>query len=368
MRFAAARRRRRALIQPRPVLAIACMLTLVGLTGCSPTPVETPAPPKSELTLAHARKLFATFITADDVARAAGEESLELSLVSQAQLPLTVAGYERAGYSGGTTARYSYGRPRVYVPQMKSFPLWFAAVVQRTPVGGGSTRTAIMVFSRPEATDSWQLSLSTLLLPGMSLPPIALDKNGYAIALATFEADLLVSPNSVGAVQAAVANDGPASRAAALVAPGPYTTGLHERIVNAKRQVTGTGVTYDSAFGGTAFPLYALRTTDGGGLVLYSLNRSTARLSRHPPGPEIPVPPAFAPILYATGRQLVRTELDTTETYQYGAYVPASQPRRSTGETGSTRSTSSTSSTSGTGGTKLRVIAVDGGPTGADGT
>ncbi len=226
------------------------------------------------MTPTHARHVFNTFVTTLDVARAASDERLELLLVNEAQLPLTVSAYERADYSGARTTRYRYGSPKLYVPQLKGFPLWFVAVVPRTPAQGGPTRTAIMVFNREEPADTWRLSVSTLLAPGATLPRVAVDHDGYATPLATFQRGLLASPNSVGALQAAVAADGPAARAATIVAAGPFTTGLYRQIMNAKHQVSRLGLLYDSVLVGTAFPLYALRTADGGGLVLYSLDRS----------------------------------------------------------------------------------------------
>ena len=192
------------------VLVVALMLGARGCASSTSRRDSRTAAPPGEVTLAFARQVFSAFVTTDDVARAAGDESLELSLVSEAQLPLTVSAYEQADYTGTPAPRYRYGPPAVYVPQMKSFPLWFVAVAPRTPARGGPARTAIMVFSRPTATDSWQLSLSTLLQPGAALPRIALDASGHATALATFDHGLLVSPNSVGAVQAALADEGPA--------------------------------------------------------------------------------------------------------------------------------------------------------------
>ncbi len=297
------------------------------------------------MTPTHARHVFNTFVTTLDVARAASDERLELLLVNEAQLPLTVSAYERADYSGARTTRYRYGSPKLFVPQLKGFPLWFVTVVPRTPAQGGPTRTAIMVFNREEPADTWRLSVSTLLAPGATLPRVAVDHDGYATPLATFQRGLLASPNSVGALQAAVAADGPAARAATIVAAGPFTTGLYRQIMNAKHQVSRLGLLYDSVLVGTAFPLYALRTADGGGLVLYSLNRSAVIKPRTKQRRQIVVPPAFAPMLYATGRLVTQSELDTGETFQYAAHVPASQA-----------------------GGVLRVIASDGGPTSADGT
>jgi len=327
------------------VLAVLAAGLLLGAHGCATSVAVQPASaPPGALSLATARQVFNTFVTTDDVARAAGDEGLELSLVSDAQVPLTVATYENAAYFGTPAPRYTYGKPKMYVPQMTGFPFWFAAVVPRTPTRGGPARTAIMVFSRPAADESWQMTLSTLLQPGTALPRIAVATNGHATALATFDHRLLVSPNSTGALQAAVVEEGTAANAATMVAPGPYTTGLHSQIVTTKRQVTRLGLAYDSLLDGTTFPLYALRTADGGALVLYSMNRNTVILRKSKNGRQIEIPPPFAPALYASGSLIVRFELDTTATYQYAAEVP---PGRASG--------------------MMRVIAADGGPTTAGG-
>jgi hypothetical protein len=345
-KITAVRTMRRTAVGAALVLAAALIL---GARGCgSSTAVGTTAARPGPLTVAQARQVYGTFVTTDDVARAAGDESLELALVSEAQLPLTVSAYEQADYTGTPAPRYRFGPPALYVPQMKSFPFWFVVVAPRTPARGGPTRTAIMVFSRPTAADSWKLSLSTLLQPGAALPRIALDPNGHASSLATFDHGLLVSPNSVGALQAALADDGPGAQAASVVAAGPATTGVYDQIVSTKRQLTRLGLRYDSTLQGSAFPLYALGTADGSALVLYSLVRSTTILRPSKGGPQIQIPRGFAPILHAAGRMVIQTELDTGATYQYAAEVPASQH-------------------AGKRAAQMRVVASDGGPTSAGG-
>jgi hypothetical protein len=324
---------------------------LLGAHGCAAAagqPVSGLVPP-DQLTLTHAHQVFATFVTTQDVARSAGDERLELSLVSDAQVPLTVAAYENADFYGVPAPSYTYGPPRLYVPMLRGYPLWFVATAARTPARGGPARTAIMVFSRPTPDNSWQLALSTLLAPGMSLPQIALDSTGHALALATFEHGLLATPNSVGALQAAVAEDGPGSVTAKVMAPGPYTTGLHEQILSDERQVSRLGVAEDSLLVGLSFPIYALRTTDGGALVLYSMGLDSVILRRGTEGRQIEIPPAFAPILFASGNLVVRFELDTGATYEYAAHVPPNAPAGSTPRL-------------------IRVIAADGGPTTAGGS
>jgi len=331
-----------------PPVGVRVRTALIARTTGARLPTAGPdAAPPGELTLNYARQVFDTFAITDEVARAAADESLELSLVSEAQAPLTVSAYEQADYTGTPAPAYRYGTPALYVPQMKSFPLWFVAVAPRIPARGGPTRTAIMVFSRPAVADSWQLSLSTLVAPGAAVPEIAMGAGGHASALATFDHGLIISPNSVGALQAAVADDGRDAAAAGVVAAGPYTTGIYDQIKAATRHATQPGLSYDSQLQGSTYPLYALGTSDGGALVLYSLTLNTV-IKRTAQNRQIQIPPAFAPILYATGRLLIQSELDTGQTYQYAAEVPPSQP---------------TGQPSGL----MRVIASDGGPTSAGG-
>jgi hypothetical protein len=329
-------------------LVLLAGLLLFSTHGCATSvAVQSSEAPPGALSLAAARQVFNTYVTTDDVARAAGDEGLELTLVNNAQVPLTAATFETAAYFGTPVPRYVYGTPRLYVPQMTGFPFWFAAVVRRTPLGGGPARTAIMVFSRAVPDDPWQLSVSTLLLPGETLPPISVGSNGHATALATFDHELLVTPNSTGAVQATVAEQGTDTPASTLIAPGPYTTGLRRQILSAKHKERRAGLAYDSQLDGTTFPLYALRTSDGGGLVLYSLNKNTVILRKGKRGKQIEIPQSFAPVLDAADNLVIMFELDTTETYVFATVVP---PKRSGGSHGI-----------------IRIIAADGAPTDAGG-
>ena len=348
MKLAAVHRTRAAAIALALVLLAG--LLLLGTHGCATSvAVQSSEASQGALSLADARQVFNTFVTTEDVARAAGDEGLELALVSDAQVPLTVATYETAAYFGTPAPRYVYGTPTLYVPRMTGFPFWFAAVVRRTPLGGGPARTAIMVFTRPASDDSWQLSVSTLLLPGATLPPISVDGSGHASALTTFDHHLLVTPNSTGALQATVVEQGTDDPASPLIAPGPYTTVLHNQIVATKHRYIREGFAYGSLLDGTTFPLYALKTADGGGLVLYSLDRNTVILRKDKKqGRQIEIPPAFAPMLDAADNLVIRFELDTTETYQFATEVPPKQSGRSRGV--------------------LRVIAADGGPATAGGS
>jgi hypothetical protein len=320
---------------------------LLGAPACTGSSAATPAATTAPaLTLSAARQAFSTFVTTDDVARASGDEWLDVSLVGNGQVALTTAAYQTADFLGQRVRRYQYGTPRFYVPRLKGYPFWFVVAVPRTPLGGGPTRTAIMVFDRPVSSDPWYLISLTLLGQGNTLPDVALDSAGYATPLATFDANLPVAPDSVGALQATEAQDGPHSAATAVVAPGPYTTGVHDQIVAARKQAQAQGYSYDALLSGASDPVAALKTGGGGALVTYTLNLNSVTLRAKPPVRQIEIPAAYAPLL--NDGLILQYELDTTDTDQYAAVITPKGPH-------------------GKAQPPVNVIASDGGPTSAGG-
>lgn len=333
---------RRALGAPGLILLVAALLAVQGCSGSSAATHTASTSP--ELTLSAAHQAYDTFIAADDVARASGDEWLEVSLVAYGRVGLTTAAYQTADYLGHRVPRYKYGTPQLFVPRVNRYPYWFVAAVPRTPVGGGPTRTAIMVFDKQVSSDPWYLISLSLLGQGETLPSVAVDSSGYATPLATFDKKVPVSPNTVGALQATEAQDGPHSSATKVVGPGPYTTGVHAQIVAAQKQAAAQGYHYDALLSGASDPVAALATSDGGALVAYTLNLNSVTLRSNDPVRQIEIPPAYAPLL--NGSLVVQYELDTTEIDQYAAVI---SPKATPGKP------------------PVTVISFDGGPTNANG-
>lgn len=331
-------------LTPGLVLLAGLLLAAQGCTG--PSAAKTTASTAPALTISSAQQVYSTFVAADDVARASGDEWLEVSLVGEGQVPLTTAAYQTADFLGQRVPRYTYGTPRFYVPRLKEYPFWFMVAVPRTPLGGGPTSTAIMVFDRAVSSDPWSIDSLTLLSHPSTMPAIALDSSGYATPLATFDADLAVSPSSVGALQATVAQDGAHSSATKTVPAGPYTTGVHNQIIDAAKQAQAQGYNYQALLSGTGYPVFPLKTADGGALVSYTLNLNSVTLRSNPPPRQIEIPQAYAPLL--GGDLVLQNELDTTDTDQYTAVIPPKAP-------------------SGKPQRPVGIIASDGGPTSAGG-
>ena len=293
---------------PRALLAILGPLVALGLLlsvqGCS-----TPASAGTSVTgptPASALGVFNSFVTAEKVALANHNELLALSLLTGSQYSITGATYAAASHP---VIGPVYGHPTLYVPKLTTYPQWFMATVPERAAPGDPVRTALLVFDRLDAETTWALSGSVLLNPGAPALKVAVDSSGYATALATSDGALKLRPDVVGAMHAAVADDGPSSAAASVVQAGPQTTGLYQSNAAIARQAAAQNTTYTWELEGTSYPFFALRTAGGGALVFYTMTLATLTVPTHlPPAhsktqlPGIPVPAALRSLVPATHR------------------------------------------------------------------
>ncbi len=294
------------------------------MPGCAPaTSADAVTPASHSVSLAAAEAVYGSYLVASDAAAATGDKAQALSVVTSAQWAQVKGQYTALGTAGTPVPRYRYGKPTFYVPGLASYPQWFmVAVPRRTDTGGrlGPAVSTLLVFARTEKTVPWTLSGSAVL--GQSLPAIALDSNGYATDVATTDPTLLLRPDVVGATQAAVVDDGPASPAAAVVSDGPQTSGLYaaQNAVAAAEQAKG--LQYQWLLQGAAFPQVGLRLTDGGALVLYGMYLATS--NEHPhlvAGSPIPVSPAFT-ALFALPNEIGYHAVYADWTYEFAAIDP----------------------------------------------
>jgi hypothetical protein len=156
------------------------------------------------------------------------------------------------------------------------------------------------------------------------LPAIARSSDGYAIDVSTTDSSLLLRPDVVGATQAAVVDDGPASPAATVVGGGPQTTGLYAAQSTWAHAEQAQGLQYQWLLEGAPFPEFELRTADGGALVLYGMYLNTT--TEHPnlrAGSPIQVPAGISP-LFAEPTEIGYHALWANWTYQFAAIDPPS--------------------------------------------
>jgi hypothetical protein len=266
------------------------------------------------------------------VARASGDERLALSWTDDGQAQLTAAEFRKAAFTGDPVARYDYSGQKFYVPRLTKYPKWFVVTADRAGkdargVAERETRDVLMAFVRKSPESRWRLSLATS--PDKQTPEakkaaqIVVDKDGYATPLATFDVGLTIQPRIVPAMQATLAEEGPESLAAKVMRTGPYTSGYHAGDQRNERRDNERGLAYDSVYAATGFPIYTLRTADGGGLVLYALARDIVTFVKDKQRGRLAVPRDAAHLLDTI---VLKDELRVMETMQFAATVPAKPP------------------------------------------
>jgi hypothetical protein len=386
-------RPRRLRLVLAPVLGLTAALAAAGCTTASSGTASTSTPRASSsgvtaassgaapaITQARARQVFDAYVAAAAKAAQASDKPLALSVVTGVQRAVLAAALgshavdipgasstAADGASGSTSGgayysgllialgypQESYGPPVFYLPQAGGYPRFFAASVTQTAKGttpgrhpvtviGGATvpadGTALMLFEQARAGASWLLASTSDLAAGEALPRLAAGSAGYLPVVTPSAAALLAPPDSVGALQAAVVDDGPASAAARAVAAGPLTTGLYAA---ARDHADGlrapAGDVYQWELEGSPLPEFALRTADGGALAFYamSLDETVAvpgEIGKADPvrsGPPIQIPDDLLPLL-PPGQQDPLIQLQAQQTLSFAAVDPPSSASKIT--------------------------------------
>ncbi|MFI6477027.1 hypothetical protein ACIBH1_03775 [Nonomuraea sp. NPDC050663] len=304
----------------RGVLALAA--AFLAVAGCSDTPVEQPrqspvaaASPtstaeKPPITPGEAREVFTAYVATDAANRGAGFQWYARDQVTGGRATLTMAEYDAHRFP----TPHKWGAPTVWVPKLAAGDRnpWFSALAER------DGRPAIVTFVGQGA--DWLLTSVAVLEPGQGPPAVELDADGYATPLSSTDKSVAISPTFMAPLHASVAEAGPEGIAAGLIAPGPYTTETADRIDADRKRWKGLGYDYDSIFSAGELRTFALRTTDGGALVQYSLNQSTSITNRlDKKGLGIPVPEELRWLEPSLWAQL---SLKTSEMHQYATAVP----------------------------------------------
>jgi hypothetical protein len=312
-------------------LPLLVALVLTAATACSgrgdrPTePVASSSggsPIDERLTPDVANRAFRSFMSNDDVARASGDERLALSWTDDGQAQLTAAEFRKAAFTGDPVPRYDYTGQKIYVPRLTEYPKWFVVTADRARKGApdAAKQDVLMAFVRKSAESRWRLSLSTLPDEKTEVPQIVVGKDGYATALATFDVSLTIQPRIVSAMQATLAEEGPESLAAKVMRTGTHTSGYHTRDERNEARDNERGLAYDSVYAATGFPIFTLRTADGGALVMYALGRDTVTFVKDKERGRLSVPRDAAHLLDTI---VLKDELKVNETLQFAATVPA---------------------------------------------
>jgi len=318
------------------------------VSGAQASPAAGPA-----LTAGRAQSAFASYVAASPLAARTGNRTLALSVLSGVAADTTGAQFKIAQAAGirPPYTQYRYGTPTFYRPTASPAgnPQYFVVSVERTLVSGTSPVNAsgqdvaagvalpssgrvLMLFQQSGSGHPWQLASASQLAPGESVPALATDGRGSVPAehFTAASSATLVRPALAPPLQATVVDDGPASAAAQFVASGPLTTGLYQEAATSARGITPPpGDVYHWLLEGSSEGRLALRTADGGVLVLYAMylnntvETESALNQQIPvlPGPTITVPDYLKPLL-PPARWAPRTRLQAQDILSFAAIDP----------------------------------------------
>lgn len=315
------------------VAVAAAALAAAGCTsGTAGSAGEGTAP---AVTAAQASQALDAYLATSDKAARTGDEKLALS---------DVTGFARseASFDFGVgrayhqpPPRYIYKAPALYLPAAAGYPRWFAASVTRFPrPPRGDTendlpQTVMLLFTQASTTAPWLLA-SRANVEG-SMPPLAVDKDGRIPAVALSQTGgLVVRPDVVGPLLAAVVDEGLSSPAARFVSSDPYTMSYYQVGCCGNGFSTPRGDVRQWELDGTNYPQFALRTADGGALVFFAMYENTtiavpaALNGSEPvlPGPPIKVPGDMGWMLPAG--TVPRVKLERQDLYSFVAVDPPS--------------------------------------------
>ena len=227
----------------------------------------------------------------------------------------------------GSTDRTPYAAfeltgTRYYIPRLPrtAYPRWFVVRGSYVTLSAGKNLgSAYIVFAQDSPGAAWKDVTEPDILPGRALPQIATGYGGYAESVAADAAGLSVAPDKIGQVTATWLDQVAASTSnTAVLADAGNLTDLKDEVF--WRSGEG-GATFDAAdtHSVPADPVFALKTTDGGALVFYTV---AAHLVLTPPDGDtisaLNIPGYYSP---STSAGLTSAAVGYVE--QFATYVPA---------------------------------------------
>ncbi|MFF7372613.1 hypothetical protein ACIP3A_18285 [Streptomyces tricolor] len=276
------RSRRRLRRRDRKAL-IAASLTALSLTasGCVVVHGEREVLPAS--TRAEAAKALTAFTDAYNKADKAYDSSLDAPYVTGA-----VADIDAARLKAGRVNSPS-GNPRhtplaltdvkFTIPKKAGWPRWFVADARGNK--GGDYRW-VLVFTRGDLDERWQVAYLTLMTPG-TVPEFKKDEDGWAEAVPADTTQLAVRPDKLSETYADYLKHG-----GKTFADGRDTSGLRAARAKEAKKPGLVRQFIDEPLTHGAYAPLALRTADGGALVFFTTRHFEKRTAYT--GATVPIP------------------------------------------------------------------------------
>ncbi|WOX09268.1 hypothetical protein [Streptomyces sp. N50] len=243
---------------------IAASVTALSLTasGCVVVHGEREVLPAT--TRAEAATALQQFTTAYNAADKAYDSSLDAAHVTGALGDIDAARL-KAGHTNSPSGNPNYSPLKLTdakftIPKKAGWPRWFVA---DTAANKGGAARWLLVFTRNDLAEPWQVAYLTLLAP-TAVPKFKTDKDGWAEAVPADSAELAVAPGELSQSYATYLKSGGTD-----FADGTHTSAW--RADREKATKPGLAVQFlDQPLTSGDYAPLALRTADGGALVFFT--------------------------------------------------------------------------------------------------
>lgn len=266
----------------RSAAAVAALVALVepAVSGCVTVHGENTLLP-AVASRGAAAKVLAQFTATSNKANRNADEKLNatnetgvLNAIDQATLKV-----ERAVHPNGEPdyKPLKLTDTHYLIPEQRGWPKWFAA----DTANNRDHDRWLISFTRDGADQPWKASYLTILKPA-KMPKFAMDKDGHAEDVPVQTTELAMPPASVADNYTGYLDSGRPEG----FADGPYTSQLRDAREKGKKTDKYVTQYADQAVSARQYPPLALRTADGGALVLFTTQQSwkvTAARGTPPP-------------------------------------------------------------------------------------
>ena len=302
--------------------ASAGLSTAAGGASGTASPQQPAAEPPA-ISKANAENVVASYSQVNNKANAAHSDSLLATIESGSSYTMDTGAYrfELGQSSQPAYVPFQLTDTTYYIPRLpqNSYPRWFAVKSTYTTTADGKTLSnAYLVFAQDSAGAPWKDVVEPDILPGQSLPLIAVDSSGYAQSIAPDAGGLNVAPGKIGQVTAEWLDQLAANKSDSVIKDeSGNLTDLQDEVFWRSGQ-GGTPMDATDVHSAPTGQVFALKTTSGGALAFYTTD---AQLTLSPPDGAT-IGAITIPGYYSPSSSAGLTEATVGYVEQFATYIP----------------------------------------------
>ncbi|NAZ83097.1 hypothetical protein GTR02_14855 [Kineococcus sp. R8] len=246
----------------------------VLLAGCAAVPpVPAPATPSATPVVVEPAQAARIVTAASDALRAAdtaGDPALLAQRVTGPEKDLRTAAFAvraKGAQPAGTGAADELDPLTSMLPRQEGWPRFFLTVTDP----GADEKPSLVVLRSDSAREPYRIWGTPSLLPGVSLPAVDAPSAGVEVVAPDEDTNLVAAPQAVADRYADVLTKGGASGFAAQFADDPYRSEVTASVAAQTAALSASGGTLTQQHTVQPGSVIAVRTRDGGALVVAAL-------------------------------------------------------------------------------------------------